>query len=184
MQEDGATLLSTWANFYVIIGSSSAALTGLMFVVITLVPEARRRAGLFRRGVSVFCTPTIVHFGAVLLASAILAAPWRVLAPVGLAVGLNGLAGIAYGAVVVRRMRNLTDYAPVFEDWLWHASLPLVAYLTLLVAGVMLPGSPAGALFGIGSATLLLLFVGIHNAWDTVTYIALNPQPAQDEPNR
>ena len=25
-------------------------------------------------------------------------------------------------------------------------------------------------LFGVGAATLLLLFVGIHNAWDSVTY--------------
>jgi hypothetical protein len=27
-----------------------------------------------------------------------------------------------------------------------------------------------GALFGVGAASLLLLFSGIHNAWDTVTY--------------
>ena len=26
------------------------------------------------------------------------------------------------------------------------------------------------ALFGIGAAALLLLFVGIHNSWDAVTY--------------
>jgi hypothetical protein len=25
-------------------------------------------------------------------------------------------------------------------------------------------------LFGVGAAALLLLFVGIHNAWDAVTY--------------
>jgi hypothetical protein len=27
-----------------------------------------------------------------------------------------------------------------------------------------------GALFGVGAAVLLLLFIGIHNAWDAVTY--------------
>jgi hypothetical protein len=26
----------------------------------------------------------------------------------------------------------------------------------------------------IGAAALLLLFIGIHNAWDTVTYIAID----------
>jgi hypothetical protein len=26
------------------------------------------------------------------------------------------------------------------------------------------------ALFGVGGAVLLLLFIGIHNAWDAVTY--------------
>jgi hypothetical protein len=29
---------------------------------------------------------------------------------------------------------------------------------------------PRRALFVVGSAALLLLFVGIHNAWDIVTY--------------
>ena len=32
------------------------------------------------------------------------------------------------------------------------------------------PSYAHGALFGIGASTLLLLFIGIHNSWDTVTY--------------
>ena len=32
------------------------------------------------------------------------------------------------------------------------------------------------ALFLIGAAALLLLFVGIHNAWDTVAYVVGNPE--------
>jgi len=40
-----ATLLplAGWANFYVIIGSSGGALTGLQFVVMTLVAESPPR---------------------------------------------------------------------------------------------------------------------------------------------
>jgi len=38
---------------------------------------------------------------------------------------------------------------------------------------MVLLGNPAPALFVIGAATVLLLFIGIHNAWDTVTYVAL-----------
>ena len=34
-------LIDGWENFYVIVGSSAAALTGLMFVVITLTAEMR-----------------------------------------------------------------------------------------------------------------------------------------------
>jgi hypothetical protein len=30
---------------------------------------------------------------------------------------------------------------------------------------------PHEALFGIGGGTLLLLFIGIHNAWDSVAYL-------------
>jgi hypothetical protein len=39
------------------------------------------------------------------------------------------------------------------------------------------------ALFGVAAATLLLLFVGIHNAWDSVTYITfeIEPDPPKDK---
>lgn len=34
------------------------------------------------------------------------------------------------------------------------------------------------ALFGVGAATLLLLFAGIHNAWDAVAYhVFVNMRP-------
>jgi len=75
--------------------------------------------------------------------------------------------------IVLRRARRQTDYEPVLEDWLWHIVFPLVSYTTLLVAAIVLPGYPAPALFVIAAATVLLLFIGIHNAWDNVTYIAL-----------
>jgi len=35
-------------------------------------------------------------------------------------------------------------------------------------------------LFAIGAATVLLVLIGIHNAWDTVTYIAVAPEPPED----
>jgi hypothetical protein len=59
------------------------------------------------------------------------------------------------------------------EDWLFHTVLPLVSYTALLVAAILLAIHPAPALFVIAVATVLLLFIGIHNAWDNVRYIAL-----------
>jgi hypothetical protein len=47
----------------------------------------------------------------------------------------------------------------------------------------LLPHDEAPLLFVIGASALLLLFVGIHNAWDSVTYIASlrrNRQGGQD----
>jgi hypothetical protein len=40
---------------------------------------------------------------------------------------------------------------------------------------------PTLALFVIAATALQLLFVGIHNAWDTVTYIALKRQEGSEE---
>jgi hypothetical protein len=161
---------AAWESFYVIVGSSGAALTGLQFVVIALVAESRMRSSTAE--IDAFATPTIVHFGAVLMMSAILSAPWHVLAHAGHALAVCALGGLGYTTLIVRRARRQTGYRPVFEDWLFHAALPLVAYFALFVAALALASGVPDALFVIGAVALLLLFVGIHNAWDTVTYIA------------
>ena len=172
MQEAAVSPLATWQNFYVITGSAAAALTGLMFVVITLLTRIRiRRSSETTLGA--FGTPNVVHFGAALLVAAVLSAPWQALWPAGLLLGLCGLWGVTYAVIVVRRARRQTDYQPVLEDWLWHAVFPLVSYAVLVVAALLLLGNPAPALFGIGAVTVLLLFIGIHNAWDSVTYIVV-----------
>ncbi len=171
MEEAVASPLAAWENFYVIIGSSAAALTGLQFVVIALIAESRRRSTL--REIDAFGTPTIVHFCAVLLMSAILSAPWHALSNVSLALGACGTAGVVYLVIVVKRARRQTGYKAVLEDWLWHAMFPLASYAVLLGAAVVLPRHPAPALFVSGATALLLLFIGIHNAWDTVTYVAV-----------
>jgi hypothetical protein len=171
VQEAGVSLFTNWENFYVIIGSAAAALTGLMFIVITLIagiPE-RRSSG----SVAAFGTPTVVHFCVALLVAAILSAPWQALWNAGLLLGLCGLGGVTYVVIVIRRTRRQTEYTPVLEDWLFHVVLPLVSYTALLVAAIMLSGNPVLALFVIGAVTVLLLFIGIHNAWDTVTYITI-----------
>jgi hypothetical protein len=162
---------AAWESFYVIVGSSSAALTGLQFVVITLGAEAHTIAAPTARA---FATPTIVHFCAVLFISAIISAPWHTLFNPALTLGACGLLGMAYAISVVRHTRRQTAYAPVLEDWIWHVVLPIVAYVALLGAAVALSTAAERALFVIGAAAVLLLFIGIHNAWDSVVYIALN----------
>ena len=172
MQETAGSLLTNWQNFYVIIGSSAAALTGLMFVVVTLVMATQqRRSG---EGVAAFGSPNVVHFCLALLVAAILSAPWQVLWNASLLLGLTGLGGVTYVIIVLRRARRQTVYQPVLEDWLWHTALPFVSYTALVVAALVLPSNPTPTLFVIGAATLLLLFIGIHNAWDTVIYIAID----------
>jgi hypothetical protein len=169
--------LAVWESFYVIVGSSAAALTGLQFVVIVLAAEMNA----FRvPTTSAFATPTVVHFCAALLVSAIMSAPWQGLSSAGLAVGACGAAGLAYVVLVVTQLRRQTDYVPVFEDWSWHCALPFAAYAALLPAPVLLRWHPRPSLFMIGATALLLLFIGIHNAWDAVTYIALQRSHVRD----
>jgi hypothetical protein len=161
--------LTEWENFYVIVGSAAGALIGLQFVVMTLIadmPEIREEA----LAGEAFATPSVVYFGAVLFLSAVISAPWHEILFVAVHLGLIGFLGIVYTAVVVRRMRTQDLYRPVAEDWLFHALLPFLSY-GVLGATAFLAGTHLRlALFLLGGAALLLLFIGIHYAWDAITY--------------
>ena len=163
------TTLNGWENFYVIVGSSAGALIGLQFVVMTLIADMPTSSGDAQAS-SAFSTPSVVHFGIVLLLSAIASIPWDGITVVAVLWGLVGIAGVVYTAIVVRRMRLQTAYQPVFEDWLFHGLLPIAAYVVLTVSALVAGFHERMAMFLVGAGALLLLFVGIHNAWDAITY--------------
>lgn len=170
MAETLSSILTPWSSFYILIGSAAASLTGLMFVVITLVTGIDR----LRRnpdGIGTFSTPTVVHFGTALMISALLSAPWHTMVLPAVVLGITGLSGIVYIARLMHRARRLSTYTPDLEDWLWYTILPYVAYGVILVGAIGLRVIPVDAMFALGAGSALLIFIGIHNAWDIVTYI-------------
>ena len=169
--------LSLWESFYVIIGSSAGALTGLQFVVMALIPESPTTAG--EHEINTFATPTIVHFCLVLLVSAINSSPWPRLVEPAIALWIVAAVGIVYTVIVLRRANRVTLYKPVLEDWIWFCILPLLSYIVMVVSAGFMVIYPTIGLFGVGGAALLLLFVGIHNAWDSATWIAIGAQAAR-----
>src|SRR2546426_7980003 len=108
--------IAGWDTFYVIIGSSAAALTGLMFVVIALTGEATSSPGMIGT-IRAFSTPTVVHFGAVLLLAALLTTPGHTVLTLSGSVGVCGFAGLWFIRWVVLQMRRQTVYAPIAADW-------------------------------------------------------------------
>ena len=170
--------LVDWNSFYVIVGSSAGALIGLQFVVMALIAETPN-ARVDARAGAAFSTPSVVHFGVVLLLSAIISAPWHTIGVVGVVWGLVGAGGIVYAIIVARHMRLQTAYRPVIEDWLFHVVLPFAAYGILAVSAGVAQSHARPALFLVAAATLLFLFVGIHNAWDAVTYHVLSYKSGQ-----
>jgi hypothetical protein len=165
------SVLSAWESFYVIVGSSGGALIGLQFVVVTLIAERRKLATAGSLGA--FGSPTVVHFGVALVISAILSAPWSTVGPPSSLLGLCGLFGIGYMAVVVRRARRQTAYTAVAEDWFWYGALPGLCYVLLTVSFYLLRHRTQAGLFLVGAIALSLLLIGIHNAWDSITHIVL-----------
>lgn len=174
---ESASPLKAWTDFYVIVGSSAAALTGLMFVVITLVAGLRARTT--RDGIAAFSTPTVVHFCAALLIGAAITAPWPTLACAGGLLAVAALVALVYSVRIIARARAVEEYEPDFEDRLSYMVLPVIAYSAMLLAALALPFRPTTALFALAGTSLLLIFLGIHNAWDVVTYVGVQRLAAE-----
>jgi hypothetical protein len=163
--------LGGWSNFYVVMGSASAALTGLMFVVVTLI--ARRATGSSHDTYHAFGTPIVVHFTFVLMMAGVLTMPGHTNWSAAACAGLLSLAGTGYLAVSAVLMRRQNEYQPDAEDWFWYLVAPAIVYVACAIASLSIPWHPAGALYGIAAAVMVQLFIGIHNAWDTAAYIAV-----------
>jgi len=176
------TEFAAWDNFYLIVGSAAGALIGLQFVVMTLIAE-RPHLAVPEAGAA-FATPTIVHFCAVLLISALTMVPWHSATSPRVLWGIMGFCGVAYSLIVIRRLLRQSRYKPQFEDWLFHAILPLISYAILALAAFLTQTDVGISLFCVGAAALLLLLIGIHNAWDAVSYhVFVNLRNSESKPD-
>jgi hypothetical protein len=162
---------SRWDSFYLIVGTAAGALIGLQFVVMTLIasnpPLRAADAG------AAFSSPTVVHFGTALFLSALQRVPWPGVIFIAAHWGIIGLIGVIYSLIVIRCIRRQTTYKPVFEDWLFHVVLPLLAYIILVFSSATALFYTQETLFAVGGAVMRFLFIGIHNAWDSVSYHVL-----------
>jgi hypothetical protein len=169
-----AALLAEWANFYVITGSAAAGLTGLTFVVIALSAQAKR---VNLRGLRTFVTPTIVHFGVVLALAGYLSMPHQGVLSLSLGFGFAGFAGLIYVAVIgVSMGRIASEYVPDHEDWIWNVVLPAIVYGALFAAAFLIWRRPESSMYGVAAVSLLLLLIGIHNAWDVAVWNSVRKQ--------
>jgi hypothetical protein len=162
-----------WDNFYYLIGSASAGLIGLLFVVVTLAAGRDRETSL--RGAALYMTPTVVNFGVVLSVSAVCLAPGLPLGARCVAFALAtwlGLINAARACWGIAHPRTSAGPAHWSDAWCYGVA-PLVIHVTL--AGVILAtalGPARWAPYGMGGLLLALLLLGVRNAWDLVTWIA------------
>ena len=170
-----ALVLTDWQSFYVLVGSSAAALTGLTFVVVTISAErgdATGSASARLTGLRVYITPTAVHFGAALWLSGLMCIPGQTALALEVLLTATGVAGLVYCATLLRQMlASSFGYKPFVSDWIWSVVLPVAAYLALAASGLMLSHRSPPSLFVVSGVVLVLLFIGIHNAWDVVVWM-------------
>jgi hypothetical protein len=174
------SLLAGWENFYVITGSSAGGLTGLTFVVIALAADSSR---VRVQGLRAFVTPIIVHFGVVLALAAFLSMPHQSILALSAGFAAIAAAGLIWSVVIVRNMpKQDSEYSPVAEDWIWNVILPGLVYVLILAMSYLVWHHVAGALYGMAAASLALLFIGIHNAWDIAVWMTLTRPKKPDPP--
>ena len=171
MPDSFVGILRDWQNFYMLLGGAAATLTGLMFVAVSLASTriAVEQADMERT----FVTPTLIHFGSVLLGSALMVAPHQM--PITLAglLLLVGVIGLGLSIIVAWRLVFHHERGTINADhWLWHAILPVAGYLLIVGAAIWLFSNPAGAIMGVAGAMIVLMLVGIRNAWDLALWLA------------
>jgi hypothetical protein len=191
-----ALSLTDWQSFYVIIGSSGAALTGLTFIVITITSDSNGIVDPVNRlhAMRAFISPTVVHFGSALWLSALMCMPGHTASSLSVGLGVSGAIGVGYCVRVSRAMRATSAssaYQPFTSDWVWNVVVPSLAYVGLIGAALLLLTQSVAALDLVAGLTLLLLFVGLRNAWDVVVWTTTerharkaqaNQQSPQDPP--
>jgi len=163
-------ILTQWHNFYALIGGASATLVALIFVAASIGAEVFTRKG--QAGIRSFLSPTVVHFTAILVICLLASMPTATWVLLGALLACVGAIGLAYSGWVWRRMMKHGIVASIDTvDRLWYALLPIPAYLLVGAAGAGLWRGSGVSLNILASALILLLLIGIRNAWDMTVWV-------------
>jgi len=168
--------LAQWHDFFVLIGSASATLVGLMFVA------ASTGAGVFTSehqvGIHSFLSPTVVHFSAVLIVCLFATFPTQNRVLFSVVQACVGVTGLIYSVVVSHRMFKHGIIATIdLADRLWYVVLPMGIYLLMIAAGASLWQRSGFSLEILATALVLLMLIGIRNAWDMTVWIIDRRRP-------
>jgi hypothetical protein len=168
----GVPMTHAWDNFFIMSGTAGATLIGLLFVVITLA-SGLRDAGA-EQGIDAFLTPTMAHFGGVLMQAMVMLVPWPSPLPIGSILLLFGVVGLGWQICVLLKMRHLAFVSLKLLDWIPYSCLPLLSSLCLIAGGAGAVTGRPFAPFAIAGATTLLLVSGIYGAWDLTLWVIRN----------
>ena len=164
-------LIHAWHDFYVLVGTASATLVGLMFVAATIGAQVFTESN--RAGMRAFLSPTVVHFSAALFICILAAIPsqtWQTLAAL---LAACSLAGIAYSARVWMQLFVRRRFDVDVIDRVFYALIPVLGYLLILVGVFLLLKESAVGLDLLAAALITLLLAVIRNAWDMTIWIVI-----------
>jgi len=157
-----------WHDFYMLLGTASAALVALLFVAVSIGASflTAERSTATRT----FMSPVVFHFSTLLLVSLVALVPSHTALSLAIGIVLVAVAGLGYTTVVLVGLAraSVRDIADRFG----YGILPLAAYLAMLAAAGLAVSSDALGGDVLAAAVLLLLAVNIRNAWDLMLSFA------------
>jgi hypothetical protein len=168
--------LTEWRDFYVTVGTASGAIVGAAFVVASLTSGQEKR----ELGIRGFITPTAVHLAGVMVGSAVMIVPAPTALFLAAFFGGGGLLGLAYGGVVLARVRGLKLD---LEDRFWYLTAAPIAYAVMTASAWMMWSGNSHALQLLAVSLVALLVIGMRNLWDMATWMILSAAKPAD-PNK
>ncbi len=171
MQGSAAELFHTWHDFYLLVGTASATLVGLMFVAATL--GASVFSEQHRNAMQAFISPTVVNFAAALFICIGVMVPSQTWLSLGLLLSAGGVAGLIYAGRVWVQMFVRRSFHVDMVDRMFYATVPLLGYLLVLAAGILLLLRLRWSAEVAAAALVVLMFAGVRNAWDMTTWIMM-----------
>jgi hypothetical protein len=170
-------LIRPWHDFYLLVGTASATLVGLMFVSASIGAQIFKEEN--RAAIEAFISPTVVHFSTALFACILATIPEHTGMEFIVLLSVLGLAGVGYSARVWTQLIVRHKFSVDNTDRLFYAVFPGIGQLLVFVSGVMLLTLPAVGLDCLAIALLGLLLVGIRNAWDMTMWIVIRSPIAE-----
>jgi hypothetical protein len=186
MQSELGELLHTWHDFYLLVGTASATLVGLMFVAASIGAQVFSESN--RAGTGAFVSPTVVHFSSAFVLCVLGTIPAHTWLTLGALPALVGIAGAVYSANVWMQLFIRRRFTVDVVDRLFYALIPLAAYLVVIAAAVVLFTRPNVGLELLAAGLLILVIAGLRNAWDMMIWIMLkipiDKPPTQPPPTQ
>ena len=170
-------LAHAWHDFYLLVGTASATLVGLMFVAASIGAQVFTERS--REAMRAFISPTVVHFGAVLFICMAVTVPSQTWVTLAVLLILGGAAGTLYAARVWVQIFVRRSFAVDVIDRLFYALIPVAGYLLVAGAAFLLLERSQWSLEVLAAALVTLLYAGIRNAWDMTMWIVIRVPVAE-----
>jgi hypothetical protein len=175
MSGDAMEMLRPWHDFYMLAGAASATLVGLVFIAISIGSDYFNDQTT--TGLNTFITPTIVHFGGVLLVCLLAVVPGHSYLSLGAMLGVGCFFGLCYAGYIAQRILSRRFPGVETVDRVWYAVTPILAYLLLIAAAVLLACRHPTGIPLMAVSLVILMLAGIRNAWDMMVWIVVKTTP-------